>query len=262
MEVNECIAGMGMEPINWLPDQGWFTNPNSALSGMGEFITNTKKLHLMFMERLSNGLECGQDLPPITGIRTTEPKGFVDACAPIGLASEAFYVLETVKEIQDKALNDDQKAAFYLYTGHSLYARLNKILRSSNRKGLLSYYSYLLLFLHAHDKMKERCKNRVLYRGIDKDLTRLYKAGSQVIWWSISSCSSDRDTAEEFANDGTLFHVSTTTAVPIMKFSACQSENEYILAPDTQLKVTKVVKMNKGLSDIFLEEMKATGLVA
>lgn len=48
-----------------------------------------------------------------------------------------------------------------------------------------------------------------------------------------------------------------------MKFSACQSENEYILAPGPgiQLKVMKVVKMNEGLSNIFLKEMKTAELI-
>ncbi len=62
-------------------------------------------------------------------------------------------------------------------------------------------------------------------------------------------------------NGGTLFYVSTTTAVLIMKFSACQSENDYILAPGIQLKVMKVVKMNEGLSNIFLKEMKTAELI-
>lgn len=46
-----------------------------------------------------------------------------------------------------------------------------------------------------------------------------------------------------------------------MKFSACQSENDYILAPGIQLKVMKVVKMNEGLSNIFLKEMKTAELI-
>lgn len=168
---------------------------------------------------------------------------------------------KTVKTMENKALTDDEKGALYLYTGHCIYARLNKILRSPNRANLRSYYSYLLLFLHAYDKLKKRCENQILYRGIDKDLTISYGTRSKVIWWSISSCSSDRDIAEGFANCGTLFHVRTTTAVPIMDYSACGDEDEYILAPGTQLKVMKVVRRGKGLSEIFLEEMKASELV-
>jgi hypothetical protein len=88
--------------------------------------------------------------------------------------------------------------------------------------------SYLHLFINAHKKLPGK-KSTTLFRGIRKDLTPEYKKGSMVTWWSVSSCTPSIEVAKNFGggfSNGTLFHVTTTTAAPIMALSAYKSEEE------------------------------------
>lgn len=77
----------------------------------------------------------------------------------------------------------------------------------------------------------------------------------------MSSCSTNLAVAKSFGSGGTLFHVKAKNAVPIMKLSAYKSEEEYVLAPGTQLEVLKVEMQSKSLIEIFLEEKESDRLV-
>jgi hypothetical protein len=57
------------------------------------------------------------------------------------------------------------------------------------------------------------------------------------------------------AAKSTLFHVKADTAVGIQHLSAYKHEQEFLLAPGSQFKVSKVVKNAKGQSEIHLEEL-------
>lgn len=117
---------------------------------------------------------------------------------------------------------------------------------------------YLHLFINAHKKLPGK-KTMTLYRGIRKDLTPEYKKGSTVTWWSVSSCTPNIAVAKGFgggSSDGTLFQVVTKTAAPIMALSAYKSEEEWILAPGTLLKVVSVTKKAGQAGVINLEEVE------
>ncbi len=90
----------------------------------------------------------------------------------------------------------------------------------------------------------------------------IYKEGSDIVWFSTSSCTSDKQVAMRFAGNGTLFHIETKTAKEIHMFSYCGDEEELVLAPGTKLKVVKVKKRSSGLSEIRLREIPGERLVA
>lgn len=154
--------------------------------GFGDFISETTKLHAMYLERIQAGLDTSVELEPITGICEKPVKPIKEACKPLGLQSMAESALEMVEcnELSAPPLTADEIAAIVLYTGNSLYSRLNQTLRSPNRDKLQAYYAYLLLFLRAHDKLPS--KEMWLYRGIRKDLSKQYIHGKFVTWWSVS----------------------------------------------------------------------------
>jgi hypothetical protein len=80
-----------------------------------------------------------------------------------------------------------------------------------------------------------------------------------VTWWGVSSCTSKKQVAEGFM--GTtgirlLFEIEAKTAGGIKQFSAFQGEEEYLLAPGTQLRVRKVTNESNGLVRIALLEIE------
>ncbi|MFD4763421.1 hypothetical protein ACFWOJ_32605 [Streptomyces sp. NPDC058439] len=91
-------------------------------------------------------------------------------------------------------------------------------------------------------------QTRPLWRGVALDLRSQYPLGRTVTWWGVSSCTSELGVARAFLGGRgrrTLFEVTPARAVGIRRFSAFTGEEEYILAPGTQLKVTEV-KAERG----------------
>mmetsp|Transcript_54616 Transcript_54616/g.90542 ORF Transcript_54616/g.90542 Transcript_54616/m.90542 type:complete len:112 (-) Transcript_54616:317-652(-) len=102
------------------------------------------------------------------------------------------------------------------------------------------------------------CAKRQLYRGVALDLSSMYPKGSEVTWWSISSCTPSLSVASGFAKSSkkssTLFHVTAISSVSIRHLSQFKSEEEYILAPGRVFRVSDV-KHTAGLVEIFLDEL-------
>ncbi|MGJ3562010.1 ADP-ribosyltransferase domain-containing protein [Streptomyces sp. INA 01156] len=97
------------------------------------------------------------------------------------------------------------------------------------------------------------------------DLRAQYPAGRTVTWWGVSSCTSELSVARSFLGHRgkrTLFEVTSARAVGIRSFSAFTGEEEYILAPGTQLKVTDVKTERGGLCTVKLTEVDAAPLVS
>jgi len=128
------------------------------------------------------------------------------ACQPRGL-SDQYSIASSKQRAQQLAaaragnpsqpMNDDLYAAILLYTGNSIYADLNRTLRSESRAATVKWFSYLRLLLEAMNKMTHTGV-RTLYRGISVDLYDQYAEGSDVVWWSVSSCTAERSVAENF----------------------------------------------------------------
>jgi hypothetical protein len=86
-----------------------------------------------------------------------------------------------------------------------------------------------------------------------------------VTWWGVSSCTSKLSVAQAFLGrrgKRTLFEVLPARAVGIRGFSAFTGEEEFILAPGTQLRVTGVKAERGGLCTVTLTELAEQRLVA
>lgn len=264
-EVNRYLEEIGQAPIDWLPDEVWLQNHGGPGAGVhGQFITKTQELHKMYLERLQSGLERVPQMEPIRGVMDVNETCLIRACEPLGLSSCAKHALATERvKSYESDLSNDEKGAIYMYTGGGLYSEMNEALRSPDRSRVRCYFPFLSIFIRAHSKldMQLRMTRYTLYRGISKDLFSSYRKGETVVWWSVSSCTQSVEVAMGFGSR-TLFRITAKRAVSIIQLSAIPGEDEYILAPGTQLKVVEVEKKSKtSRTKIFLEEIEGDRLV-
>ena len=278
-EVNGALASLGADEIDWLPSKGWNEEAAGAdgaggdvAARMGAFIASTMELHQLYLERLTSVKDEGLVLPAITGVFDTPLMDFQDAVAPVaevltGIGRHIDRSREFGKRRADEpavGLSSDAVAALYLYTCESrFYREINAVLRSPDRSKVVPYLPYLRLLFSAVSGLPARTEP--LWRGVALDLRKQYPVGRTVTWWGVSSCTSELGVARSFLGSRgkrTLFEVTPARAVGIRKFSAFTGEEEYILAPGTQLKVTDVVTEHGGLCTVKLTEEDAAPLVS
>lgn len=278
-EVNGALASLGADEIDWLPSKGWNEEAAGAdgaggdvAARMGAFIASTMELHQLYLERLTSVKDEGLVLPAITGVFDTPLMDFQDAVAPVaevltGIGRHIDRSREFGKRRADEpavGLSSDAVAALYLYTCESrFYREINAVLRSPDRSKVVPYLPYLRLLFSAVSGLPARTEP--LWRGVALDLRKQYPVGRTVTWWGVSSCTSELGVARSFLGSRgkrTLFEVTPARAVGIRKFSAFTGEEEYILAPGTQLKVTDVVTERGGLCTVKLTEEDAAPLVS
>ncbi|MFE0644114.1 ADP-ribosyltransferase domain-containing protein [Streptomyces sp. NPDC058877] len=273
--VNDALLSLGAEAVDWLPGKGW-DQPAPGGGGadvdvaarMGAFITSTMELHQLYLERLTGVEDEGHVLPPVTGVFDTPLMSFEDAVAPVaavlpGLGRHVDRSREFGKRRADEpagaGLSAAAIAALHLYTCESgFYRDVNAVLRSADRSRVIPYLPYLRLLFSAVSGLP--VQKRPLWRGVGLDLRRQYPLGGTVTWWGISSCTSELSVARSFlGNRGkrTLFEVTPARAVGIRNFSAFTGEEEYVLAPGTQLEVTDVTTERGGLCTVRLTEVDA-----
>ncbi|MGW5777960.1 ADP-ribosyltransferase domain-containing protein [Streptomyces sp. NPDC003863] len=281
-QVNDALASVGAEPVDWLPAKGW--DQDSAGAGgsggggvserMGAFIASTMELHQLYLERLTSVKDEGLVLPPITGVFDTPVMDFRKAVEPVTqvLANLDRYVERSSRFAETKVaeagaeggLSADAISALYLYTCESaFYREINAVLRSPDRERLVPYLPYLRLLFSAVAELP--AQTRPLWRGVALDLRSQYPLGRTVTWWGVSSCTSEPSVARSFLGSRgrrTLFEVTPARAVGIRRFSAFTGEEEYILTPGTQLKVTEVTTERGGLCTVRLTELEGQGLVS
>ncbi|WP_411112091.1 ADP-ribosyltransferase domain-containing protein [Streptomyces sp. c-19] len=284
-QVNDALASVGAEPVDWLPRKGWdqgTTGGGGPEGGgvaerMGAFIASTMELHQLYLERLTSVKDEGLVLPPITGVFDTPLMEFRKAVEPVSrvlvnldrhierssLFGETKAAAQAAAEAAD-GLSADAISALYLYTCESaFYREINAVLRSSDRERLVPYLPYLRLLFSAVAALPSR--TQPLWRGVALDLRSQYPVGRTVTWWGVSSCTSELGVARGFLGSRgkrTLFEVTPARAVGIRRFSAFTGEEEYILAPGTQLKVTDVKAERGGLCTVRLTELEGQGLVS
>ncbi|MFH8621297.1 ADP-ribosyltransferase domain-containing protein [Streptomyces vietnamensis] len=275
-QVNDALAAVGAEPVDWLPSRGWDRHTGDAAGSerMGAFIASTMELHQLYLERLTGVKDEGLVLPPITGVFDTPVMDFRKAVEPVTrvLANLDRYVERSSRFAEAKAadaeasggLSADAISALYLYTCESaFYREINAVLRSPDRERLEPYLPYLRLLFSAVAELP--AQTRPLWRGVALDLRSQYPLGRTVTWWGVSSCTSEPSVARAFLGSRgrrTLFEVTPARAVGIRRFSAFTGEEEYILTPGTQLKVTGVTTERGGLCTVRLTELEGQGLVS
>ncbi|MGK5729490.1 ADP-ribosyltransferase domain-containing protein [Streptomyces sp. URMC 124] len=280
--VNDALASLGADPIDWLPSKGWNTLPGGpggagdagVAERMGAFIASTMELHQLYLERLASVKDEGLALPAITGVFDTPLMEFRDAVSPVaavlsGLDRHVERSHEFGKRRADEAagsgsLSADAIAALYLYTCESaFYREINTVLRSPDRARLVPYLPYLRLLFSAVSHLPARTEP--LWRGVSLDLRAQYPLGRTVTWWGVSSCTPNLGVARAFLGSRgkrTLFEVVPARAVGISSFSAFTGEEEFILSPGTQLKVTDVKTERGGLCTVKLTELEEQSLVS
>ncbi|MFD6966889.1 macro domain-containing protein [Streptomyces sp. NPDC059949] len=274
--VNEALASLGADAIDWLPSKGWNAGAAGADGGvaarMGAFIESTMNLHQLYLERLTSVKDEGLVLPAITGVFGTPLMDFQDAVAPVaatlsGLAGHIDRSRDFGKRRADETstgLSADAIAALHLYTCESaFYREINAVLRSPDRTRVTPYLPYLRLLFSAVSGLPAH--TQPLWRGVSLDLRAQYPVGRTITWWGVSSCTSELNVARSFLGSRgkrTLFEVTPAQAVGIRSFSAFTGEEEYILTPGTQLKVTDVKSERSGLYTIKLTEVDAAPVVS
>ncbi|MFB6557762.1 ADP-ribosyltransferase domain-containing protein [Streptomyces sp. NPDC056400] len=277
--VNDALASLGADEIDWLPSKGWnAAGPQAGGAGdgvaerMGAFIASTMELHQLYLDRLASVKDEGLVLPAISGVFDTPLMGFQDAAAPVvevlsGLDRHVKLSHEFAAVRADGAaggLSADAIAALHLYTCESaFYREINAVLRSPDRARLVPYLPYLRLLFSAVAELPAR--TAPLWRGVALDLRAQYPLGRTVTWWGVSSCTSEVGVARAFLGGRgkrTLFEVTPVRAVGIRSFSAFTGEEEFILAPGTQLRVTDVKTERGGLCTVRLAELEEQTLVS
>ncbi|MEV0149290.1 MULTISPECIES: ADP-ribosyltransferase domain-containing protein [unclassified Nonomuraea] len=277
--VNTALRELGTGEIDWLPSKGWnrlTARPGGAdadtADRMGAFIASTMELHKLYLERLAGVKDEGLVLPAITGVFDTPLMDFREAITPAAelLPGLDWHVEQSHRFGEKQAegaaagLSADEVAALYLYTCESaFYRQINATLRNPDRTQVVPYLPYLRLLFSAVSRLPAR--KEPLWRGVSLDLRAQYPLGRTVTWWGVSSCTSKLSVAQAFLGrrgKRTLFEVLPARAVGIRSFSAFTGEEEFILAPGTQLKVTEVKAERGGLCTVKLAELPEQGLVA
>jgi hypothetical protein len=268
-------AALGAQPIDWLPVRGWRAAHGETAQRMGAFVQETMELHQLYLERLQEVREEKlEELAAIEGIAALPAMAFSDAAAPLAsLLPGLLPAVRAAEEYGRKAvglfsfaskLSAHEAAAVHLYTMQSaLYRQLNASLRHEDRARSRAYFPYLRLLLSALDKLE--AFEGSLWRGVGMDLQSQYPAGRVVTWWGVSSCTPRLEVAKSFLGGKgrrTLFEVVVRRAVSIKKYSAFTGEDEYVLAPGTQLRVADVRAEGDGLTRVRLEELSGPRRVA
>ncbi|CAF1003341.1 unnamed protein product [Rotaria sp. Silwood1] len=207
--------------------------------------------------------EPSQTLLPIAGYEKEELVSLEEAVRPI---TTLLYDLDTKVYIAKRnsqkpadGLTCNQSAAINLYTieweepHDSLYTILNRTLRSSERKALKPWFSYLKLFLTALYKLPST--KGVIWRGIRDDVYDQYNIDQ--VWWGVSSCTATMQVMEQFVGRSgvrTLFTIECISGKAIGAHSFYKNENEIVLMPGTYLRVVAKWSPNENLYMIHLRE--------
>ncbi|MFD4899636.1 ADP-ribosyltransferase domain-containing protein [Streptomyces sp. NPDC058411] len=277
--VNAALTSLGADEIDWLPGKGWNEAPEGSggaddgtADRMGAFIASTMELHQLYLDRLAGVKDEGLVLPAITGVFDTPLLEFQEAVGPVvsllpGIDRHAGRSYEFGKRRADEEageLSADAVAALHLYTCESaFYREINAVLRSPDRTKVVPYLPYLRLLFSAVSRLPAH--TAPLWRGVSLDLRAQYPLGRTVTWWGVSSCTSEAAVARSFLGSRgkrTLFEVTPARAVGIRRYSAFTGEEEFILSPGTQLKVTGVKAERGGLCTVRLTELEEQTLVS
>ena len=210
-------------------------------------------------------------LRPIFGYACEPLVSLEEACQPLlnivpHLSSHIFIAKQNSKNPLDN-LTDNESAAIRLYTMEwyddddlnsniSLYLYLNESLRTTNRTLLRPWFKYLKLFLTALAKLKIK-KNLTLWRGVEGDYSDYYSPGSEIIWWSISSCTTSLNILQSPLYLGdvqmrTIFLIETLNGRSVRNHSQFNDEEEILLFPGSCFQVKSRLNPSPHLHIIHL----------
>lgn len=160
----------------------------------------------------------------------------------------------------EHGLTRDESAAIYVYTmeggNNSFYRTLNKILRTEDRRAATPWFPYLKLLDTAFQKLPT--VKRCVWRGVAGHVGSQFKRGQELVWWSVSSCSTDIDVIKQFlGTKSTLFMIECLNGKDISAYTNYPKEQEVVLLPGTQLRVRgHVLDASNTLQVVHLEEIE------
>ncbi len=213
-------------------------------------------------------------LEPIWGYAAQPLVSLREACKPLHkivsrLEPHIWVALENSKNPLDN-LTQDESAAIQLYTMEwkplqgepkgSLYVHLNRTLRGTNRSQLQPWFLYLKLLLTALAKIPISSR-QIIWRGIRIDQSNDYVPGTEVTWWSFTSCTTSLSVLETDVYLGktgtrTLFSIEALNGRTIRNHSRFRTEDEILLLPGTRLVVLSRLNPAPDLHIIHLRQIR------
>ncbi|CAF4046194.1 unnamed protein product, partial [Rotaria sp. Silwood1] len=210
-------------------------------------------------------------LTPITGYQDVPLVSLEEALEPIchlfnGILEHAWVAKKNCQRPQE-GLTQNESASIHLYTmqfdgGPSLFYVLNRTLRAENRQELKPWFSFLKLFLTALYKLPSR--GSTVWRGVrDADLSSKYPKGAKIVWWGVSSCTTNVEVLKNNQFLGTsglrtIFSIQCQHGKSISHHSHFQNtEEEVILMPGSYFEVIGQLNPAAGLRIIQLKEIDA-----
>jgi hypothetical protein len=163
-------------------------------------------------------------------------------------------------------LTCDQSASIMLCTirwqplDQCLSFVLNTTLRSKDRQKLKPWFLYLKLLLTSLCRLPSI--HRIVYRGIQLDVSQQYPKNKTIIWWDFSLCTTalDKLHSEKFLDKKhirTIFTIECNSSKDISKHSFYSSTDIILLLPATQFQVIQCVKQKHNLYSIQLKEVQS-----
>ena len=188
----------------------------------------------------------------------------------IPLVPEIEHMVYTVRGDNNEpadGLTAEESASIMLYSlewpppKRSFYYILNSMLRSTNRQAQLpSWFSYMKLFMTGLAKLRSIPAQHV-FRGVKADLRSQYAKGSTCVWWGFSSCTLSADVleSEQFlgkTGPRTLFTITCDSGTSIINHSRFVGEDEILLLPGREFKVSGCLDLGHQLHMIQLREIE------
>jgi hypothetical protein len=209
-------------------------------------------------------------LGPMVGYAEEPLPPLFKACAPLTniLHDLTFYIQMALNETPEQppdGLTIDESAAIRLYTiewerpHRSLYSMLNHTLKYDDRDHLRPYFKYMKLFLTALAKLP--CVPQLtVWRGVTKNMSAEFPAGTPVTWWAFSSCTTALTVLENNMYLGTignrtLFSVEAINGRTVRAHSHFDTEDEIILLPGTYMIVQSQFSPAPDLHIIHLKQV-------
>lgn len=163
-------------------------------------------------------------------------------------------------------LTCDQSASIMLCTmrwqplDQCLSFVLNTILRSTDRQKLKPWFLYLKLLLTSLSRLPSI--HRIIYRGIQLNVSKQYLKNRTIIWWDFSLCTKSIDQlhSNKYLNKKnvrTIFTIECNSSKDISKHSFDSSTELIVLLPATQVKVIQCFQQKSNLFWIQLKEVKS-----
>lgn len=207
-------------------------------------------------------------------LRTAEERGTLDTHVVDALFDCADLCLRISERaafdgLLPEGLSIDELAAIKMYTApehppeNGLYYQVNSVLRESNRTRVWPFAEIILFLIMALEKLPP-ISNCVVFRGIRRDLTSVYKIGCPAITWpSFTSTTRKLGVLNDPLFLGTtgprtmcMITLTQSRARSLTDISMVAGEDEIILPPNSSFKVESVLLSDDGLLHVQLTELE------